>query len=383
MGLNPLHFNQVHLPGYEAAVCGEPIFQYSWQAADKVGREEIAQAIAEAERAIEDQLMYNLLPTYYVDDRQYLDPRLMRATIKTPFGYFISGGTRSIVSVATGQAIAWSTPDALGYSRNGVVTVAVSFTDPQELGVYYPGHNGEDEWRIEPTSVTIIAGTATITIPRERLLLEELLETLADVESVSGNDDNNFLSEVDISRDYLNPNQQATLLWNNDGPGCSWCICGNGCIPCQHTAQTGCISALDYVNGVIRVTPADWNVTSGQFTSAPVGCVGFPHSVRLWYLAGWRDQSLAWPNRVLDEQWARAVSYLAVTMLDRPICECNALEKITQYYSVDLLEMTESRTFRINTKNDIQNNPVGTTRGAINAWRLIQQRALGQGVVSV
>jgi hypothetical protein len=376
MGINPLHFNQVHLDGYEAQVCGEPIYQYSWQNADRVGREELAQAIADAERLIEDNLFYYILPTYTLDERNSIDPRLARATVRTKNGYFLSGGVRVISSVSAGVAITYSAADPLGYKRTGSITIAVPFTDPEEVAIYYPGHNKDEAWRIEPISVTIVAGVATIVVPRERMVIESELETLAGPNSVEGTDNSKFLTTVDVARDYLDPSQQAAFLWQNR------CACG-GVSGCLYSSQTGCIRARDYENGIVTVTAGDWDAVNGVYTSPAGGWCSWPETVRLWYRSGWQDKSLTWPTRTLDEQWARAVSYLAVTMLDRPLCGCNSLEKITQYYAVDLLLETNEERFNVRTNKTVQDNPIGSQRGAINAWRLIQQRMLGQGVISV
>lgn len=377
MGLNPLHFNQVYVPGYEAQVCGEPIYQYSWQNADRVGREEIAQAIGEAERAIEDQLYYKLLPIYEADERATIDPRAIRMpTAKLSQGFFISGGIRVVTSVATAVPIGYSVADSLGYSHTGTITQAVTFTDVEQVSVYYPGHNGEDAWRIEPTSVVISGGVATIVVPRERLVLESLLETYGGPTAVGGTDNSNFLTTVDISRDYLSGSQQADLLYLN--PQCVAAGVAN-----EYSAQTGNLLARDYMSSIVRIIPGDWDATTESYT--PQLCIGgrWPEVARVWYRAGWQDKTQPYPTRVLDEQWARAVSYLAVTMLDRPLCGCNSLEKITQYYGVDLLLETDQERYNIKTNNMLVNNPIGTTRAAINAWRLVQQRAIGQGVISL
>lgn len=377
MGLNPLHFNQVYVPGYEAHVCGEPIYQYSWQNADRVGREEMAQAIGEAERLIEDNLYYQILPTYNVDERVTIDPRSVRVpSVKLTQGYFISGGVRAISSVATGRPIAYSVADNNGYKHTGTIMVTVTFTDKEEVAIYYPGHNGDDSWRIEPTSVSIVGGVATIIVPRERLVIESNLEGFGDDVAVDGTDDTQFLSTVDVSRDYLDGSQQADLLYLS--PNCVAVGIAN-----EYSAQTASLLARDYMNSIVRIIPGNWDAINQNYVVQP--CIGghWPEMARVWYRAGWQDKSLAYPTRVLDEQWARAVSYLAVTMLDRPLCGCNSLDKITSYYGVDILLETDQERYNLKTTTAIVNNPIGTTRAAINAWHLIQNRYIGQGVVSL
>src|SRR5688500_4005416 len=90
-GINPIHFNQVQIeevaPDDNSETgCGDTILQYSWQLADKVGREEIAQAIADAESQLADNLGYLLCPDWIVDEAvafpQIYRPELIRGTIK-------------------------------------------------------------------------------------------------------------------------------------------------------------------------------------------------------------------------------------------------------------------------------------------------------------
>jgi hypothetical protein len=107
MQINPLHFNSVTLPGANTT-CGEPLYQYGWQAADKVSREEIAQVIADAERLIENHLHYRLLPSYEVDERHALDPRMWQPRFHTDWGYVQSGGQQTRSAIATASPITWS-----------------------------------------------------------------------------------------------------------------------------------------------------------------------------------------------------------------------------------------------------------------------------------
>ena len=46
MGINPMHFNGVFHPDSPPTVCQQPWLQHPWQAADRLGREDIANAIA-------------------------------------------------------------------------------------------------------------------------------------------------------------------------------------------------------------------------------------------------------------------------------------------------------------------------------------------------
>lgn len=370
MGLHPLHFNQVSVAGYESEVCGEPIFQYPWQAADKVGREEIAQAIADAELVIEQQLGYHLLPSYDVDEAAIVDPRnWYRPRLRTRWGYVRSGGVRAKSLIQAAAPIVWGAADATNYKRSATISVATSITDEEEITVYYPGKSGDDDWRIRPIIATISGGVATIVMKREQLVIESAFESLDVEETVDGIDDANFLATVDVYREYLDP---ATQVEFQTPGGCS---CG---AVCNYSVQAGCMQVVDRARGIVDIAPGTYDSGTQSYNVATL-CTGVPNRARLWYRSGWRDETQVQPNLTMHPEWARAVSYLAVTMLDRPICNCNALEKITKYYGVDLAEVTDSSRFNVSVR--MLDNPIGTTRAALHAWRLIQRNALGSAVI--
>lgn len=364
--LNPLHFNSVALPNANTT-CGEPIYQYGWQAADKVSREEIAQVIATAERLIENQLHYRLLPSYEVDERHPLDPRMWQPRFQTDWGYVQSGGQRTKSAISNGATITWGTADNVGYKRTGTVTVATTVTNVDEIAVYYPGHQGDDGWQIRDVSVALSGGNAVITIKREQTVLEATLETFGEVETVDGLDNANFLSTVDVGRVYLDPSAPMSFLWNNG------CACG--CEVCVHATQGGCLTVIDQRRGMVVAVPATYD--AGIWTQVPYNPCRLPDSVRLWYRAGLAYNPTNY--NVMDPQWESAIAYLAMSMLDRPLCGCNSMEKASVYWSEDLSLVTESSHFQTG-RMGLIDNPLGTTRGALHAWRIIQQQALGQAV---
>lgn len=364
--INPLHFNSVTLPGANPT-CGEPIYQYGWQAADKVSREEIANVIADAERLIENHIHYRLLPSYEVDERHTLDPRMWQPRFHTDWGYVQSGGQRSKTAIAAASPITWGSVDNVGYKRTGTITVSTTVTNVDELAVYYPGHQGDDGWQIRDVTAVIAAGVATITIKREQTVLEDLLETFGEISTVDGQDDANFLGTVDVGRVYLDPTAPMAFLWN-DG-----CLCG--CEVCVHATQGGCLTVIDQRQGMVVAQPATYG--DGIWTHAMYNPCRLPDSARLWYRAGYAYNPLNY--NVMDPEWERAIAYLAMSMLDRPLCGCNSMERASVYWSEDLSMVTASSHFQARFMDNM-NNPLGTTRGAMHAWRLILNQGLGQAV---
>jgi hypothetical protein len=90
-------------------------------------------------------------------------------------------------------------------------TVTVDFTDTNELIICYPG---QTDCHILPESVSISGTTATVTIPRCRLLRPEYhKDYAADAHRPNYNDDEYFLDSVDVYRNYLNTSTGANVVW--------------------------------------------------------------------------------------------------------------------------------------------------------------------------
>src|SRR5574340_1219030 len=116
LGVNPYHFNGIELDNSPAQFCNKIWCQYSWQDADRVGREEIAGAISQAEIDIIDMLGFYPLPTYTESEIQRLehphdvaqlfysslaDQRGMKRPVQTKWGRVISGGIEAAALIDT------------------------------------------------------------------------------------------------------------------------------------------------------------------------------------------------------------------------------------------------------------------------------------------
>ena len=397
LGINPLHFNGVYVRA--PTVCEQPWLQFAFQSSDRVGREEVANAIATAEANIEQELGFRLAPAWEIDEwrptvrpwRPELinysntDIRAYGQVAQADWGYLVSGGIRAKTVVSAGAGITYSDGDGDGYSETATVTVAgLTFTDPCEVAVYYPVGGpvldaGDDEWRIRPISVSISAGTATIRFRREQVVQANLQTDLvpptddSHLRGVDGLVDANFLASIDVYRIYNDPQQQVQFLW--EPKGCSTCG-GTGCNVCSYSTQMGCLMLRGNPRqSIVVYNPATWNSTTLQFDSAALAVARQPDLVRLWYYGGWRDKSMSCPTLQMDRVYEQAVAYYAAAMLERPLCECNNIKAFVDHWQQDL-SMTGARKSQISS-HDLM-NPFGTQRGAIFAWnRLDRARATG------
>ena len=410
IGIHPSHFNGIFF-GESPTVCAQPWMQHPYQAYDRVGREEVAIAIAQAEVDIERYLGCRLLPTWEVDewhptDRPFrpelinlnaLDVRGFAQTVQAKWGHFITGGIKSTPELRVSDApITYADNDGDTYRETATVTAPVAVgTDPCELHVYYPLSNplvlsgGADEWEIRPITVSIVGAVATITFRRDQCVLPEVwsdyfppagdthLRGVDGVSPVAPAPEVYFLEKVDVYRVYNDPQTQVSFLWEPFGSSCG---CNDsGCALCAYSAQTGCLMVRgDPRLSIVSYRPGSWDADTQQFTSETWVECRQPDIARLYYYAGLRDKRKACSTIQMDGDWERTVAYYAAALLDRPICECNNIQAWVDHWQRDLAISGEEG-LRVSDA-DLE-NPFGTRRGAVHAWRRVKKEALGEAAI--
>ncbi len=402
MQINPMHANGVFHPDHPPTVCAQPWLQHSFQTADRVSREDIANAIAQAEADIEKELHFRLQPTWEIDEwnptvrpwdpRHHnlsnTDLRGFGPTTKVQWGYFITGGIRSKELAEAASAVVYTDADGDTYDETATITAPVTFTDPCEVAIYYPVAGpvtdaGDDKWQIRPINVSITAGVATITCARHQLVDAERQSDLippaddSHLRGVDGSDDANFLAAVDVYRVYNDPQQQVQFLW--EPKGCQDCA-GSGCSVCSYKVQNGCLLVRgDPRRSNIVYRPATWNATDLDFDTASWGVKREPDLVRVWYYAGWRDRHLSCPTVAMDSTYERAVAYYAASLLDRPICECNNVQAWIEQWRTDVAKQPSGGGSFQNSARALR-NPFGPTKGAIFAWNRLDRAIHNQAI---
>ena len=396
MGINPLHFAQVQLEVFADVHCAQPLLQYDWQDADKVSREQIARAIAEAEAALEQYLGYRLLPAYEVAEVQRIArPNIPRVwnlngydmnayplAVEATWKKFVAGGVEAFTELEDAASIVWDDANAWGWPPNGTVTIATTVTDACEIAVYYPGHGGEAEWEIRPISVAIAGGSAVVTIARE-LLVDPDLYAAFDPSAVDGTDDGTFLSSVAVYRRYHDPSSMASMIWERVG----LCGCVGGCPSCGYAEQAACLVARDYELSWLSFRPGEWDADDETYATRGFTVGRAPDMIELSYRAGNRDERQSCPTRDMPEDMKRVVAYFAASKLDRTPCDCNPryfermAEDLAFRSGITDEGSAQLAVYRI-PERDVE-NPFGTRRGAIEAWRWTQRPGMqvGRGYV--
>lgn len=384
IGLNPMHFRQVQPPQAAQSydTCGRVWKEHPWQHSDALSRDDVAQAIQQTEETFAELLGYRLLPTWEVADRIMVpipgdmslfnlnarSPRGYASSVRAKFGHFVEAGIEAKVLIKAAVAVVYTDADSDTYFETATISFATTVTDPQEIAVFYPGQSGADKWEIRPwRTCSISGGVCTMTFWRHQMVIASQIEALSP-EAVNGSDAALFLTAVDVYRRYNDPSTQCTLIWKpqaNDA--CGTC--------CDDTTQTGCLYARDHETGRLAFEPADWNATTEDFDAACLSVGRSPDQLLLYYRAGYRDMRRTYPLTQMDPEMERAIAYYSLSLLRRELCGCSNAEAIVKYWANDVGYKHQFGEGNQLSPED-RDCPLGTTRGALYAWKLIRRRRI-------
>ncbi|HEY4669744.1 MAG TPA: hypothetical protein VIH05_08215 [Tepidiformaceae bacterium] len=371
-GINPLHFAQAFSAKFPGQDCGDVWFQYAWQHSNQVGRHELASAIHSAEKAIADQVKYNLIPDWTAAEKVKL-PRPARRevyfadvgnirgqarSLEVQRGHLIAPGYRVKQTITTGLAFARADNDGDSYDEDCLATFATAVTDPCEIRIYYPGHEGEDEWEIRPATVEIAAGIASVSFKAWLAIDPDLQEGLAPG-PIDGDVSTNYITTVDVYRVYTDPSTEGQMVWEGS-PG----SCG-ACVACSVGLQDACVGFRDEEMGYVTLTPATY--ADGEWTPTALATCRAPDRARLYYLSGWQAQDVACSMKDMDRYWLEAVARYAAALLDRPVCSCNNTENFIKEQQRDIAAVRTGIIFQVSNDSQVA-NPFGTWVGALFAW---------------
>jgi len=380
MGFNPLGFNQLTSSSlFPNNTCGETTFQYAYQHSDRVGREDMALVLQQAEYEIAREIGFNLMPDWTLNERlQYprpsfpeaynligVNPRWQLKSVEASKGHVISGGIRAKTLLEAGAAVVRTDADGDGFTETCTVIVAITTTDLSEVRVFYNTKSGADEWEVRPIKVAISGGFATITFKAWQIVKWEKMEEL-DADALDAHTAGNFETTVDVYRVWNNPATQAQLLWENY-PNC----CGT-CQACTIGTQDACFHLRDERLGILVPAPATWDATDEEFDTAEWSACREPDQIRLWYYSGYRDENLLRPYAEMSPRFKFAVAVFAASKFERPVCGCSNVNQFIEKWRRDgaYSSMNEGG---FTMTSEQASNRLGTSMGALYAWRVIHQ----------
>ena len=336
LGISPWEFNQCAYPFPKSAQCSDVLYQFPWQK-DHLSREEIGEAIADAERMMADELGYWPSPTYIVgEDVQYPRPYQNQAygfgggirgqlkTVNLKWHKVISGGSlnRTFLGQIAGADLVKLDNDGDGVYETFQATITDAtisdLTDPYELALYFSAGNRHGEelretWRIRPLTISITGDTATITGQRT-LLINPQIEFAANAAKLDPAVDGNYVTTVECYRVFTDTTSteaqpyQGVAKWKTT-PGCTQ--------NCTFRVKELCLGQDD--DGMGSVFASYGPSSAWPFPDRD------PDALNVNYYAG-----LALENGQMNDEMARCVAYLSVSLLANEKCGCDRSNRILE-----------------------------------------------------
>jgi len=381
LAINPVHFN-----GAKADTCW-PLLggcsdiwpQHAWQSqGELVGREEVAQAIYDAETEIRQVIGYAVGPEWITqeaheypryfrrDETAYgQDVRGLNKTIDANWGKIISPGQRAVTAISAGVTVSYSDADGDGWKELATVTASTSVTDANEVKIYTAGKLGVQEWEIRPVKTKAISG-GTVTITADSWLfinpaLWETYPTATDFSAIDIEATTNFVSTVDVYREYVDTTTtSAVFYWEDDA---------------ALTTQNGCFVIRDAELGIVAPLASTYDSATALWSTDSFTVCRDPDQVKLYYKAGNLSNRYLSSQSInpVDDYLAQAVVWLSVARMEYALCSCNNVRNVTQELRRDLTENTKDASYVRTNNMDIFTNPFGTRVGEVKAWQRVSK----------
>lgn len=413
MQFHPWHFwglaDQTLLKAYEG--CSPLVRQYAWQNSDAASRSEIARAIATAEQRLFDELDFWPAPVYLSETVAY--PWSGGAwgrwpTVQLSAQHIQATGVEGLTSIALASVVAYTDTDTDGYDDTFTIgPVATSVTDPAEIALYFAAadrFDGPDfsadigeRWRIQPIKVSISGGNVTIKGPAWLLVKPIKYEGVTNIgangiDPASPATSGNFATTLDVYRRSTNQGgttsdtSQAALIWETR-PCHGWWCCdcaspvpdlGSPHDPAATATALARVGLRDAEHGIVSIGEAVYNATTGTWSEECPSWCDAPDRVAVRTLAGAPLDS----RGQMDPFWQTVVARLAAAELARAICGCEDANRELFRWQFDLARTSGSgdEAYGAISAKDLD-NPFGTRRGHVWAWRAIQPRQQLRGVL--
>jgi len=373
--ISPWDVNQFRYTGSKTAQCSDVMYQYGWQK-DHLSREEIGQAIADAEKMIADELMYWPAPHYEVDEAvMYPRPhqRELFGYAGTPRGEwktagahwhkFISGGVlnHTLIGSISGVDLVKLDRDADGVFETFTATITNALigtiTDWNEVALYFQLADRHDEpldetWRIRPVKVAITGNTAVITGHRT-LLSKPTPQWGIGASELDAKDDANYVTVVDCYRTFTDTTATEALPYQGVAkwgviPGCTT----DGC---QFAIHHLCLGESFSEQG--QIAPDFGNACDWPFPDRE------PDRLSINYVSG-----VPLVNGRMNKHMSDIVTYLSVSLLANEKCGCERTNRILAKYRAPVLKFQDAEGGE---SYEPGRNPFPMTYGAQWAWARI------------
>lgn len=407
IGYNPWHFwglaNSI-VP--VTSGCNDVVYKWSWQNVDAVGRQEILDAIETAESRLREYLGFSVAPRYRTETIEYpsiYDKRFIRANSVDGSGQWASVilsegkvqaiGVESLTLIGNAN-VTFSDADGDGLDETWTASIATTETDTAKIAVYFTASDRLDSegvgdaWRIQPVQVSISGGTATVR-GRSWLLVKPIKYEGFNKEGLDPDDTSNLVSQVAIYKRTTDPDgqtvgtSQGVLYWETE-PYPSWALgcCGDSTLfgdsstdPAAVAQGIARVGIRDAERGIVFPGYATYNSDTSSWESIAWGTCRPPDRVLIRYLAG---EPLV--NGQMNKTWQTIVARLAAAEMPGRICACDAANRQLYHWQFDMSRAAGANDEQYSIGGRDLENPLGTKRGEVYAWKQIQNLRQLRGV---
>lgn len=414
LGLHPYHF--WGLAGTQivpvVAKCSGLTLEYSWQGSDAAGRADVRAAIERAEQKLMAYVGHAPAPRYVETlpiawPRYFQQPLVrlrdrdgdgLRVAVQAPDGYVLRLGVEQLTAIGTatvgGGTLVYSDQFTSGMDDTFTITLPYAGSDPSEVAVYFaaadcPDGGGLSErWRVRPVHIAITGGNVVIT-GRRWLCVRPILYEAPGGAAIDPTNSANFATSLRVYQRTTNGDGnsvdtcQSTLIYETtDCGGWGRNYCGCSAAATTDPGTVGEVIARGAVRdkraGQVYAAAAVYNVTTGTWSDAScASCYAEPDRVVLRYLAGYPANA----QGEMDDSWAEIVTYLAAAELKTRIAACRDVNERLFELQQDLtLESTQTERYQVSPRD--LDNPFGTRRGHVLAWRAAKLRLLTRGMTA-
>lgn len=410
MGFHPWHAAGIAGTGDLAVTtgCDTLVRRYEWQNSDAAGAKAIAQAIAVAETKLTQYLGYSPAPHYVTEeinwpvgwpsDGRWQSMQLRETQIRAV-------GVETLAAIGTAAAVTYTDSDGDGIEDTFTVSAATTLTDISQIALYFSTadrFNGwgattalDSRWRLQPITVAISGGTVTVSGPKQLCVKPLKYEGVVNIgaNGLEPATAGNFVTTLDIYQHYTATDgttvatSQAVIEWETR-PSHGWWCC---CIGCSSSdpysgaafdvaAQARAVARVgirDAKNGLITPAESSYDSTSGIWSALDWSVCSQPDRVIVRYLAGFPLGS----DGLMQEPFRTIVARLAAAELARPVCGCDSANRELYHWQFDLSQTARGdELFGISQEN--LNNPLGTRRGHVQAWKFIMDQQHLTGILA-
>lgn len=377
--------------------CNDIVYKHSYQNTDAVGREEIIEAIKNAEYRIATELGYWPAPKHFIDTvpfPKYHNRGIWNLTqgdnqyrwldVQLPWGYVEACGPQQLTSIGV-AAVTLSDADGDGLNETFVTAnLATTITNPDLIwAVFITADRLDDDlanWRVHPVKITIAGGNVSVKGKAWQIIQPIRYEGF-DVVALDPTVAANFAAQLEIyavstnTAGTLYTDSQAALVWETaPHPGAECCgssiTFGANTDPAAVAYGVTRAGIRHYEEGIVNLGRAVYNQTTANFEAVDWGICRPPERVIVRYRAGYPLDA----NSEMDRKFQVGVARMAAAELARPICACDEANRELYRWQFDLARTggANDESYGAVSATDLD-NPFGTRRGHVYAWRMVKE----------